>query len=101
MKAEQNTFRYSFEFPEGKLFLEGDEIPEEFVDSPKKLGINKLDSAAKIAEKCKKGLGGKDDSEGDLEGKIELETLRGDYMEKFGKKPHHLMKIETLKEALK
>jgi len=101
MLAEQNTYRYSFEFPDGKLFMEGDEIPESFVDTPVKLGIKRLDSAEKIAEICKKGLSGNDDSEDELEEKIELEDLRTKYMEKFGKKPHHLTKAQSLKDSLK
>jgi len=109
MIAEQNTYRYSFEFPDGELFMKGDEIPESFVDTPTKLGIKRLDSAEKIAEICKKGLGeapdldekSEDDSEDELKEKLELETLRGDYMEKFDKKPHHLMKAQSIKDALK
>lgn len=34
------------------------------------------------------------------EGKNEEEALRAAYLEKFGKKPHHMAKLETIKKAL-
>ena len=34
------------------------------------------------------------------EGKDDEEALRAAYFEKFGKKPHHMAKLETIKKAL-
>ena len=101
MIAEQNTFQYSYEYPDGKLFLAGEEIPDEFVDSPDKLGINRLDTKDEVRKKCEAGIQSVKKIEGSSLGKTtELDLLRTEYEQKFGKKPHHLKKIDKLREEL-
>lgn len=74
---------YCSELPEGKIFEIGDEVGDEWVDSPALID-------AKEAVK----------SDQEVEVLLELENLRTAYMIKFGRKPHHKMKAESLKKAL-
>lgn len=89
---------YSFDYPKGKVFQKDEEIPEGFVDTPTKLGINRLDTDIEVAEKCK--IGKSKGVQIDIEEQIDIEMLKAQYEDKFGKKPHHLMKIETIVKAI-
>lgn len=56
MKAEINTMRYSFTHPKGKLFVKGEEIPDEFKDTRTELGIRGDMTDAEVELLCKKAL---------------------------------------------
>ena len=102
MKATQNTYMYSFEYPYGKHFTVDSDIPDGFVDTPAKLGINRLDSKEEVERKCQEGLKISIKKEEQIidQDQDSMDDLKKQYEEKFGKKPFHLMKEEGLRKAL-
>lgn len=86
MKADKRQWRYSNEEPEGRIFEEGDEIPNGWVDSPALL-------------KKKAETPEQDDQEISTEIK-ELTNLKEEYKAAFGRYPHGRMTVESIRKAV-
>ncbi len=103
MKADQKTCLYSFDFPNGKTFEKGDDIPEEFVDTPVKLGITRDMTKQEIDKICSARKADKTPFEKEITenaDESELDAVRKEYEEKIGEKPHHRKSIETMKAEI-
>ena len=100
MKAIQRTCLYSFDFPHGKIFEKDEEISEEFVDTPVKLGITRdmtkqeIDKICSVRKTDKTPFDEKDSDDS------EIEAVRKEYEEKIGEKPHHRKSVETMKAEI-
>lgn len=96
-------YLYSYEHPKGKLF-ESDENPDGYVDTPTKLGINRLDTESEIAKKCLEGLKKPVKTEAiktdESTNNSELDDLKEQYEKKFGEKPHHRLSIDSIRNKL-
>jgi hypothetical protein len=100
MKAAQRTCLYSFDFPNGKTFEVGEEISEEFVDTPVKLGITRNMTKQEIEKICSVRKNDKTPFDEKDSDDSELEAVRKEYEEKIGEKPHHRKSVETMKAEI-
>ena len=102
MIAEHNTYMYSFDYPDGKLFIKGEEIPKEFEETPALLGLTRDMTKSDIEKICAVRGSKKTVVEAVeiAESDPELEATRIEYEKALGVKPHHRKTVETMKAEI-